>query len=118
MMISKELFVSIISLIQAQDSINAAVSASLEMICEKDNIRYGENNNYRKALLILLSQIFDDKEDFISWWLYYSEDHIVAKEVNGKDEDWTIDTPEQLYNFLVEERNYRLKHQGEENEDE
>ncbi len=110
-MISKELFVSTILLIQSQDEINSAVSASLGMVCD-DTVKFGKNNLYKKALLAILTDIFADKEDFIYWWLYSSVDHLVPDEEQGLLKDRYIDTPAQLYDFLVEQREYNLGLKG------
>ncbi len=103
-MISKEMFVSVITLIQTQDQLNESVGTALKLICDGD-IKFGSRDNYHKALMLLLRNIFDDRENLIEWWLYISVDRVMPTEESGFDN--IIDTPEQLYDLLISQKAYQ-----------
>ena len=43
----------------------------------------------------------NDQYDYISWWLYDTDDYIV--ETKDGSQKWDLREPEALYNYLVEE---------------
>jgi hypothetical protein len=103
-MLSKKLFVEIINNIQEQDKVDNAFGKSLETVCDSWCI-YGTKNKIYNSVWILLKEIFNDTDDWISWWVY--ED--VKKEITYKNgKIILLDTSEKLYDFLI--KNMKEKH--------
>ena len=96
-MISKELFVQIINNIQIQEKIDNNFGKSLETVCDSYCL-YGTKNKIYSSLLLLLKEIFNDKSDWIDWWIYENVDKVVY--INKKKRK--VHTPELLYYFLIE----------------
>jgi len=97
-MISKKMFSEIIDNIKQQDIIDNSFGKSLETVCDSYCL-YGTKNKKYDSLMILLKDIFNDKDDWISWWLYEN----VKKQVIFKDKsERSLKTVNQLYNFLFE----------------
>lgn len=96
-MISKKLFVEILTNIQKQNEIDHEISKALEKVCG-DWVLFNTENLIYSSLSNLLSEIFNDEaNDYIGWWLY--ED--VNKIIYVDDIEIEVKTPEQLYDFLV-----------------
>lgn len=98
MCIKKETFVKTIELIQKQEEINFAISKAMDPICEGNGFFYDGGRYYSKALLMVLSEVMNDKKDsWIEWWLYEN-----GREAWDKDGNKiTLETPEQLYDHLL-----------------
>jgi len=97
-MISKEEFCKAIALIRQQEETDRTFAKALELVVDGRFV-YGTENKYLEAASHLLSSIFRDTSDWISWWLY--ED--VEKVIYDGDNEIPVETPEQLYDFLVSE---------------
>ena len=96
-MIAFELFDKIISAIKEQDEVDEQVSKAMELLCDSWVMMNSKNKRYA-VLSELLTEVMQDKGDWIGWWLY--ED--VKKEAflkNNKKVD--LSTTKQLYDFLV-----------------
>ena len=89
----KDLFLTIIQLIQEQDKIDQKVSKSLEEISDTYILINSKNKIY-EALWRLLH--FYDPNDYIYWWLYENVEKTVW--VDGEKAD--VSTPEALYDFI------------------
>jgi hypothetical protein len=99
-MISKQLFCKILKLIKEQDEIDDNFSKALETLCDSYCI-YGTKNKKYEALFIILKDLFNDKGDWISWWLYEDvEKNIYIDSLKGKKKI-LIKTPEALYDLLI-----------------
>lgn len=99
-MINKKTFVEIIKLIKEQEKIDDDFSTALETICDSWCL-YGTKNKAYKALMIVLKEVFDDKGDWISWWLYEDvKKEVYIESFKGK-KTIPLKTPEQLYDFLI-----------------
>lgn len=61
------------------------------------------SSGVESALLTVLEVTMQDKEDWISWWLYEDVDKTVTLKADKSTIDLT--TPIALYNFLVMEAN-------------
>lgn len=98
-MITKETFCKVISLIKEQDQINRVFTEALYTVGDGP-FAFGTNNRYLDALLLVLTEELNDKSDYIGWWLF---EDIADRTVWSADEKqkWVLDTPEQLYDFLV-----------------
>lgn len=100
-MISKTTFCAAFSLIKQQSAINEDFSRALEKVGDGHFV-FGTDNKYLEALLMVLKEAVNDKYDYIGWWLYEAtSDHKVWS--NDQKKEWTLDTPEALYDFIVNE---------------
>ena len=100
-MISKETFCTAFSLIKQQAAINTEFSLALEKVGNGHFI-FGTDNKYLEALLVVLKEAINDKYDYIDWWLYEATpDYKVWS--NDEKKEWTLDTPEALYDFIINE---------------
>lgn len=99
-MISKELFVEIIGLIQEQDKIHDKVESALSWITNGYSIFTG-SELYYKALMKLLVDVMDDHDKMIEWWLYEVDPENSYVEADGVE--YNLCTSEDLYNFLAME---------------
>ena len=100
-MITKKLFVDVLKNIQKQEKRVSKFSKALGEICDGHPV-FDTDNLYLKSLLDILKVTFDDRDDYITWWLW--ED--VEKKVwlqDGVEID--LKTPEKLYDFLVDNMN-------------
>jgi len=96
-MILFELFDKIISAIKEQDETDEKVSQAMELLCDSWVMMNSKNRKYI-ALSKLLTEVMQDKGDWIGWWLY--ED--VKKEAFLKNKKVVdLSTTKQLYDFLV-----------------
>ena len=96
-MIAFELFDKIISAIKEQDETDEKVSQAMELLCDSWVMMNSKNRKYI-ALSKLLTEVMQDKGDWIGWWLY--ED--VKKEAFLKNKKVVdLSTTKQLYDFLV-----------------
>ena len=99
--LSKETFLKVLRLIQEQDQINHDFSCSLQTV-GNGFIAFGTENRFYNALMLVLDEVFGDKADYISWWLYEASDDYTVETVDGSRK-WDLREPEALYNYLVEE---------------
>lgn len=61
---------------------------------------FGCNNKLLAAVLLVLSEAMDDKNDYIGWWLYnLSDDYNVSLSDGSKT--WNLKKSEALYDFLI-----------------
>ncbi len=95
-MISKEIFLKIVTLIKEQDAIDEEVSKALEKVCGSW-VMFNTDNKKYDALLLILKETIKDSDDLISWFLY--ED--VDKKIWLKDgTEIDVSTPELLYDYF------------------
>jgi len=97
-MISKKTFVEVIKAIQEQDEIDSAFGKALETVCDSWCI-YGTMDKQHGALAKVLTEIFQDEGDWISWWLFEDVEKVVT--YSDKRKKTVLKTPEQLYDFLL-----------------
>lgn len=110
--LKKEVFVDILEKIQEQEAVNDAISRALEPVCEGNGFFYNGGNLYLSALMELLKISMQDFNDYITWWLYETDDRIVY--IDRKPQE--IKTASQLYDFLVAEAKEMEKTNGENSE--
>ena len=96
-MISKETFCTVIALMQEQDQVNEQVEQALELVAERVFF-LGAHDRYRKSVLILLKEIFHDRFDYLSWWLY---EHVEKVIYWDDDSSFDVSTPEAFYDYMV-----------------
>lgn len=100
-MINKKIFIRIIKSIQEQDKIDDDLGKALETVCDS-YCMYGTKNKKYDALHILLKEVFNDKGDWISWWLYEAVDKYVYIDSFRGKKKLSLKTVEQLYDFLIQ----------------
>lgn len=96
-MISRDTFITVLQLIREQEEINDKVEAVLDLVGDGHFV-YGVKNKLHQATMLLLKEDCNDRYDYIDWWLYESTDHVVSDDTK----EWHLDTPDDLYDFLVE----------------
>ena len=97
-MITKEQFIKVISTIQLQHEIDSEIDISLQKICGSHVCFQTENKIY-SMVDELLAIIFEDKEDWIPWWLYETSNKVITYK-DGTTKDVTL--VGDLYDFLIE----------------
>ena len=97
-MITKSTFVNVVNNIRKQEKRVDKFSKALSQICDGHPV-FDTNNLYLKSLLDVLKETFNDQDDYITWWLWEDVEKKVWPE-DGTEID--LSTPEQLYDFLVE----------------
>ena len=100
-MITKSMFVDVINNIRKQEKRVDKFSKALNQICDGHPL-FDVNNLYLKSLLDVLKATFNDQDDYISWWLWEDVEKKVWLEDNTEVD---LSTPEQLYDFLIENMN-------------
>ena len=99
--ITKETFCKALEMIREQERINDEFAHALQTV-GNGFIAFGTENRFYNALMIVLDEIFGDKADYISWWLYEASDDYIVETVDGSKK-WDLREPEALYDYLVEE---------------
>ena len=97
--LSKKTFCKALDYIKEQDDINDKFSSALEMVGDGPFV-YGADNKFYSALLLVLQEAMHDKYDYISWWLYDTDDYVVYSADDKKS--WDLKEPTALYDYLVE----------------
>lgn len=100
-MLTKQEFVKIIKDIQENDKEHNELTKVLSKFCDGAGFLFLGDSKIYYNLLMLLKKEMNDSDNFIEWWLY--ED--VEKIVRIRDKVYTIDTVEQLYDFLINYNN-------------
>lgn len=109
-MITLDLFKKIILAIKEQSEIDQEVSKSLEKVCDSW-VMFNTKNKVYPLVPMLLKEIFNDKGDWIEYWMWncsfgkkYGKGNgeLCAREKGGKYID--IKTIEKLYKYLIKER--------------
>lgn len=102
-MLSKETFVLALRLIQEQADIMDAVRQQLGRLGEKPTY-FNIDSLHLQALLEVLAEVMEDKNDWIEWWLYEDVEKLVSWEENGVEVTADLTDPENLWEFLVSNR--------------
>ena len=98
-MLSKETFVRALRLIQEQADIMDAVRQQLGRLGEKPTY-FNIDSLHLQALLEVLAEVMEDKNDWIEWWLYEDVEKLVSWEENGVEVTADLTEPEDLWEFL------------------
>lgn len=102
-MLSKETFVRALRLIQEQADIMDAVRQQLGRLGEKPTY-FNIDSLHLQALLEVLAEVMEDKNDWIEWWLYEDVEKLVSWEENGVEVTADLTDPENLWEFLESNR--------------
>ena len=98
-MLSKETFVRALRLIQVQADIMGAVRQQLGRLGEKPTY-FNIDSLHLQALLEVLTEVMEDNNDWIEWWLYEDVEKLVSWEENGEEVTADLTEPEALWDFL------------------
>lgn len=98
-MLSKATFVRALRLIQEQADIMDAVRQQLGRLGEKPPY-FNIDSLHLQALLEVLAEVMEDKNDWIEWWLYEDVEKLVSWEENGEEITVDLTDPEDLWEFL------------------
>lgn len=102
MLISKELFVETIQFIKDRQVGQENLHASMKE--EFGDALFWPYCKYETQLVKVLENIFNDKDGWISWYIYeanFGQTFDCAYESDGITKI-TLKTPEDLYNFLID----------------
>ena len=102
-MLSKATFVRALRLIQEQADIMDAVRQQLGRLGEKPTY-FNIDSLHLQALLEVLAEVMEDKNDWIEWWLYEDVEKLVSWEENGEEVTADLTDPEDLWEFLESNR--------------
>ena len=102
-MLSKATFVRALRMIQEQADIMDAVRQQLGRLGEKPTY-FNIDSLHLQALLEVLAEVMEDKNDWIEWWLYEDVEKLVSWEENGVEVTADLTDPENLWEFLVSNR--------------
>lgn len=98
-MLSKATFVRALRLIQEQADIMDAVRQQLGRLGEKPTY-FNIDSLHLQALLEVLTEVMEDNNDWIEWWLYEDVEKLVSWEENGEEVTADLTEPEALWDFL------------------
>lgn len=109
-MISKETFVDALNKVRKQAEIDKKVEEALDLVsggCEN----FGIDNLNQVALIKVLTEIFDDVDEWIEWWIFEPVHHIAPlTDENGfEGEMMDVEDPADFYDFLLKEKETREK---------
>jgi len=99
-MISKETFCKALGLIQEQQETDRKVTDALLLVGNGSYV-FGTENKYLEGLMMVLKEAVGDQYDYISWWLYDTNDYRVWSEDDSKV--WDLKEPEALYDYIIAE---------------
>ena len=99
-MITKETFCKVMSLIKEQEEIYNQVGKALESVMDGHFI-LGSENRFLEALLLVLKEVFQDDDDYISWWLYEDIEKIVYESADEDSKTRDLTEPKALYDFII-----------------
>lgn len=99
-MLTRKEFVQIIKDIQENDEAHNELTKVLGPFCDGAGFLFTGDIKIYKNLLMLLRREMHDEGDLIGWWLY--ED--VEKVLYVEDREYEVKTAEQLYDFLLDNR--------------
>ena len=98
-MLSKATFVRALRMIQEQADIMDAVRQQLGRLGEKPTY-FNIDSLHLQALLEVLTEVMEDNNDWIEWWLYEDVEKLVSWEENGEEVTADLTEPEALWDFL------------------
>lgn len=110
-MISKEKFVGIMNKLQeAQQLVDDIDKVINSTKYHSFFVDFADANTlfilHDDIVIDLLVDMFNDKNEWISWWIYetnFGKDIEMATVTNEKEnKKWLLNTPEALYDFLIE----------------
>ena len=103
-MISKRTFVDTINKIVKYADMNDKITS----IYRENDVDYYPSQyfDYEEMVVRLLSEVMDDRQDWIGWWLYdmnYGNEVELKSASYSEKEYIDLTTPEKLYDFLYNE---------------
>ena len=98
-MLQKEQFVKAIQAIQEQEKLESQLGELFQAMCP-DNYWLSSCTNLIDAFVSVLESEMQDNNQWIQWYLFEDCEHKVSWMEEGEEQSITIDTPEDLYDFL------------------
>lgn len=98
-MLQKEQFVKAIQAIQEQEKLESQLGELFQAMCP-DNYWLSSCSKLIDTFISVLEADMHDEHQWIQWWLYEDVEHVVSWMEDGQEQSITIDTPEELYDFL------------------
>jgi len=102
-MITLKTFKNIIKAINKQNEKEHKFCDALEEMID-GNFVPQMSTDILTTLLECLKDVFDDKDDWISWWLYERDGNKSMKAYNKDKTEIKLDTAEDLYKFLKQNK--------------
>lgn len=99
-MLKKEEFVKAIQAIQEQEKLESQLGELFQAMCP-DNYWLSSCTNLIEAFVSVLESEMQDENRWIQWWLYEDVEHVVTWTEDGQEKTVNIQTPEDLYDFLI-----------------
>lgn len=99
-MLQKEEFVKAIQAIQEQEKLESQLGELFQAMCP-DNYWLSSCSKLIDTFISILEADMRDKNQWIQWYLFEDCEHKVSWIENNKEISMTIDTPNQLYDFLL-----------------
>ena len=100
-MISKETFCKALRLIEEQREIDRQFSKALESLGNGYFV-FGSNNRHLEAAVMVLKEAMSDKYEYIEWWLFDTGREKTVH-LNDGSKTWDLATPEDLYDYIINE---------------
>lgn len=79
----------------AQDAGSDACKVNMT---QKRKVTFDNDNLYLSSLIEVLREVMNDKDDFISWWLYEDVEKVIWLDDGTRIE---LNTAEDLYDYLL-----------------
>ena len=96
----KSNFVKIIKAIQYQEKIDEQIDKALKGL-SPDNTFISSCNMLIDTIISVIETEMKDTNQWIEWWLYEDVEHVVTWTEDGQEKTVNIQTPEDLYDFLI-----------------
>ena len=96
-MLKKETFVNALLNIKKQSEKVHKFSSAIEEMSD-GFIVFDNDNLYLSSLIEVLREVMNDKDDFISWWLYEDVEKVIWLDDGTRIE---LNTAEDLYDYLL-----------------
>ena len=96
-MLKKETFVNALLNIKKQSERVDKFSSAIEAMSD-GFIVFDSDNLYLSSLIKVLREVMNDKDDFISWWLYEDVEKVIWLDDGTRIE---LNTAEDLYDYLL-----------------
>lgn len=109
-MISKDAFVEAMIMVKKQAEIDKKVEEAIDLVSGGCN-NFGIHNLNQVALIMVLTEIFDDEDEWIAWWLFEPVHHVapLTDEDGFEGEIVDVENPADFYDFLLKEKEMREK---------
>lgn len=88
-------------MMKEQEEINRQFEKALQLVGNGHYV-FGTENKYQQALMMVLTEALNDKDEFIDWWFYEATPDYKVWSAD-REKEWCLKEPEALYDFIVNE---------------